>query len=109
MRPSRAQQLTICIALVAMLLALVTPVGAAQDKGAQQVGTDARARNSWIVTLDEGTNPATAGIALSNAAGGQRGVEKALGNLAAEIERGMKLMGVTRLDQLSREHLRYRR
>jgi L-lactate dehydrogenase (cytochrome) len=43
------------------------------------------------------------------AAGGQRGVEKALGNLAAEIERGMKLMGVTRLDQLSREHLRYRR
>jgi L-lactate dehydrogenase (cytochrome) len=43
------------------------------------------------------------------AAGGQRGVEKALGNLAAEIGRGMKLMGVTRLDQLSREHLRYRR
>jgi L-lactate dehydrogenase (cytochrome) len=43
------------------------------------------------------------------AAGGQRGVEKALGNLAAETERGMKLMGVTRLDQLSREHLRYRR
>jgi L-lactate dehydrogenase (cytochrome) len=43
------------------------------------------------------------------AAGGQRGVEKALGNLAAEIERGMKLMGVTRLGQLSREHLRYRR
>jgi L-lactate dehydrogenase (cytochrome) len=43
------------------------------------------------------------------AAGGQRGVEKTLGNLAAEIERGMKLMGVTRLDQLSREHLRYRR
>jgi L-lactate dehydrogenase (cytochrome) len=42
------------------------------------------------------------------AAGGQRGVEKALGNLAAEIERDMKLMGVTRLDQLSREHLRYR-
>jgi L-lactate dehydrogenase (cytochrome) len=43
------------------------------------------------------------------AAGGQRGVEKALGNLKAEIERGMKLMGVTRLDQLSRDHLRYRR
>ena len=43
------------------------------------------------------------------AAGGQRGVEKALGNFATEIERDMKLMGVTRLDQLSREHLRYRR
>jgi L-lactate dehydrogenase (cytochrome) len=42
------------------------------------------------------------------AAGGQRGVEKALGNLKTEVERDMKLMGVTRLDQLSREHLRYR-
>lgn len=42
------------------------------------------------------------------AAGGQKGVERALGNLKAEIERGMKLMGVTRLDQLTREHLRYR-
>lgn len=42
------------------------------------------------------------------AAGGQRGVEKALGNLQAEVERDMKLMGVTSLSQLSRRHLRYR-
>jgi len=42
------------------------------------------------------------------AAGGQPGVEKALGNLKAEVERDMKLMGITRLDQLTREHLRYR-
>jgi len=42
------------------------------------------------------------------AAGGQAGVEKALGNLKAEVERDMKLMGVTRLDQLTRDHLRYR-
>jgi L-lactate dehydrogenase (cytochrome) len=42
------------------------------------------------------------------AAGGQRGVERALGNLRAEVERDMKLMGVTRLDQLSRDNLRYR-
>lgn len=42
------------------------------------------------------------------AAGGQKGVEKALGNLRTEIERNMKLMGVSRLDQLSRENLRYR-
>lgn len=42
------------------------------------------------------------------AAGGQRGVEKALANMKLEIERDMKLMGVTRLDQLSRENLRYR-
>lgn len=42
------------------------------------------------------------------AAAGQSGVERALGNLRTEIERGMKLMGVTSLDQLSRENLRFR-
>ena len=36
-------------------------------------------------------------------------MEKALGNFRTEIERGMKLMGVTRLDQLGRENLRFRR
>lgn len=42
------------------------------------------------------------------AAGGQRGVEKALANMRNEVERDMKLMGVTRLGQLSRDMLRYR-
>jgi L-lactate dehydrogenase (cytochrome) len=42
------------------------------------------------------------------AAGGQAGVEKALGNLRAEVERDMKLMGVTQLSQLNRSHLRWR-
>jgi L-lactate dehydrogenase (cytochrome) len=42
------------------------------------------------------------------AAAGQPGVERALGQLKTEIERSMKLMGVTRLDQLSRENLRFR-
>lgn len=42
------------------------------------------------------------------AAGGQRGVEKALENLKTEVERDMKLMGITRLDQLTRKHLRWR-
>ncbi len=42
------------------------------------------------------------------AAAGQAGVERALGSLRAEIERGMKLMGVTSLGQLSRENLRFR-
>ncbi|NIO10938.1 MAG: alpha-hydroxy-acid oxidizing protein, partial [Deltaproteobacteria bacterium] len=41
-------------------------------------------------------------------AAGQDGVEKILGNMRTEIERGMKLMGVTKLDQLSRENLRWR-
>jgi len=42
------------------------------------------------------------------AAGGQAGVERALGLLKAETERGMKLMGCTSIDQLSRENLRFR-
>src|SRR6202171_2392666 len=42
------------------------------------------------------------------AAAGQPGVERALGLMRAEIERGMKLMGCTAIDQLSRENLRFR-
>ena len=42
------------------------------------------------------------------AAAGQAGVERALGNLRTEIERDMKLMGITSLDQLSRDNLRFR-
>jgi len=42
------------------------------------------------------------------AAAGQAGVEKALKNLRAEIERDMKLMGCRCVDQLSRDNLRFR-
>ena len=42
------------------------------------------------------------------AAAGQPGVERALQNLKTEIERDMKLLGVTRISQLNREMLRYR-
>ena len=42
------------------------------------------------------------------AAAGQPGVERALRNLKIEIERDMKLLGVTRVSQLNREMLRYR-
>ena len=42
------------------------------------------------------------------AAAGQPGVERALGLMRAEIERGMKLMGCTSVSQLSRENLRFR-
>ena len=42
------------------------------------------------------------------AAAGQLGVERALGNLKAEIERDMRLMGVSRVGELSRDNLRYR-
>jgi len=42
------------------------------------------------------------------AAAGYEGVERALGLLRAEVERDMKLMGVTSIDQLSRGNLRFR-
>lgn len=42
------------------------------------------------------------------AAAGQDGVERALAILQDEIERGMKLMGVTRVDQLTPDRLRWR-
>ena len=42
------------------------------------------------------------------AAAGQPGVERALRNLKIEIERDMKLLGVTRISQLNSEMLRYR-
>ena len=42
------------------------------------------------------------------AAAGQPGVERALGLLRAEVERGMKLMGCTSIGELSRDNLRFR-
>jgi L-lactate dehydrogenase (cytochrome) len=42
------------------------------------------------------------------AAAGRPGVERALGLMRAEVERGMKLMGCTSVPQLSREQLRFR-
>jgi L-lactate dehydrogenase (cytochrome) len=42
------------------------------------------------------------------AAAGQTGVERALGLMRAEIERGMKLMGCASIAQLSRGNLRFR-
>jgi len=42
------------------------------------------------------------------AAAGEAGVERALGLMRSEIERGMKLMGCRSFDQLSRDNLRFR-
>lgn len=42
------------------------------------------------------------------AAAGQAGVERALAQLRDEVVRGMKLMGCTSIDQLSRRQLRFR-
>jgi L-lactate dehydrogenase (cytochrome) len=42
------------------------------------------------------------------AAAGQPGVERALGLMRSELERGMKLMGCTSISELSRANLRFR-
>ena len=42
------------------------------------------------------------------AAGGQKGVEKTLSNLRNEIERDMRLMGVSNINQLTKKNLRFR-
>ena len=42
------------------------------------------------------------------AAAGQEGVERAIEILKEEIERGMRLMGVTSIDQLTADRLRWR-
>ena len=43
------------------------------------------------------------------AAAGQAGVERAIGKYKAELERGMKLMGCTKISDLNRSNLRFRR
>ncbi|MGB2389304.1 MAG: alpha-hydroxy-acid oxidizing protein, partial [Henriciella sp.] len=42
------------------------------------------------------------------AAAGQPGVERALGNMRTEIERDMKLLGVSSIQNINRDMLRYR-
>lgn len=63
-----------------------------------------------LKALAAGANCASGGrlYLYALAAAGQAGVERAIGLLKEEIERGMKLMGVTRIDQLNRERLRWR-
>ena len=43
------------------------------------------------------------------AAAGQAGVERALNQYREEIERGMKLMGCTKISDLNRNNLRFRK
>jgi L-lactate dehydrogenase (cytochrome) len=63
-----------------------------------------------LKALAAGANCASGGrlYLYALAAAGQAGVERAIELLADEIERGMKLMGVTRTDQLTRNRLRWR-
>ncbi|MFM7376583.1 MAG: alpha-hydroxy acid oxidase, partial [Erythrobacter sp.] len=63
-----------------------------------------------LKTLCSGATAASGGrlYLYALAAAGQAGVERALGILKDEIERGMRLMGVTGVDQLTPERIRQR-
>jgi L-lactate dehydrogenase (cytochrome) len=63
-----------------------------------------------LKALAQGATAASGGrlYLYSLAAAGQSGVERAIALLKAEIERGMRLMGVTSVDQLDRTMLRQR-
>jgi len=63
-----------------------------------------------LKALAAGANCASGGrlYLYALAAAGQAGVERAIELLKDEIERDMKLMGVTRTDQLNRDRLRWR-
>lgn len=63
-----------------------------------------------LKALASGANCASGGrlYLYALAAAGQAGVERAIELLKDEIERGMKLMGVTKVDQLNRDRLRWR-
>lgn len=63
-----------------------------------------------LKALAQGATAASGGrlYLYALAAAGQAGVERALTLLKDEIERGMRLMGVTAVDQLNREMLRQR-
>ena len=63
-----------------------------------------------LKALAAGANCASGGrlYLYALAAAGQEGVERAIGLLKDEIERGMKLMGVKNVGELNRDRLRYR-
>lgn len=63
-----------------------------------------------LKALSAGANCASGGrlYLYALAAAGQPGVERAISLLKDEIERGMRLLGVTSVDELNRERLRWR-
>ena len=67
-------------------------------------------RGSHILkALSKGANACSGGrlYLYALAAGGEKGVSKALENLKNEVERDMKLMGTTKISQLNKTNLRF--
>jgi L-lactate dehydrogenase (cytochrome) len=67
-------------------------------------------RGTHVLALAAGAKACSGGrmYLYALAAAGQPGVERALQNLKIEIERDMKLLGVTKVSQLNRDMLRFR-
>ena len=68
-------------------------------------------RGSHILkALSKGANACSGGrlYLYALASGGEVGVTKAIENLKNEVERDMKLMGVTKINQLNRTNLRFK-
>ena len=87
MRPSRRQPLASGIAVLALLVLMATPVVGAEHRGPPEVGTDRLARDSWIVTLVDGADPAAEAADLARGAGG------ASGHVYRHAFRGFQLKG----------------
>jgi fibronectin type 3 domain-containing protein len=73
MRPSRRQLLATVVALATLVMGAAAPVGAAEKHGPTPVGTDALARDSWIVTLRADAAPARIAGILARDVGGETG------------------------------------
>ena len=61
-----------------------------------------------VAIIMDGNNRWASEKDLPGVAGHQKGVERAIGNLRNEIERDMKLMGVSSIDQLTKKNLKFR-
>ena len=77
MRPIRGTRAGTAFAILVLLTGLMAAPSAARAESSQplpQRGTDILARDSWIVTLVEGADPAAESAGLARAVGGQQGL-----------------------------------
>jgi L-lactate dehydrogenase (cytochrome) len=83
-------------------------VDAIGDRGTVMFDTGIRDGGDIVAALALGADFALVGRAYLYGlmAGGEAGVERAIAILASEVERTMKLLGVTHVGELSREHVR---
>lgn len=72
--PRHHRPIVVLLATGALLLLLVGPTVATERRGPAQIGTDALARDSWLVTLVADADPPSEAPDLARAAGGEVGI-----------------------------------